>query len=112
MKFNLESYDDLGKCTFAPKHYYDTATDHIYECEFNEETKEIIRNEIEIDSLETLFKYLWGSPWCVTSDKNGTHYMYGKDPKPWWYLPRELGWKKFCEERLPEVKAKILEDNK
>ena len=113
MKFNLESFNDLGKCTFSPKHVFDTTTDRIFECTFDEANKEIIKEEIKIDSLETLFKYLWASPWAATGTKNyGTDYFYGKDPKPWWELPREQSWKKFCEERLDAVKEAIRNDNR
>lgn len=111
MKFNLESFNDLGRAGFGPNHTFDTDTDHIYECEMDGTA--IIRHEIPINKVEDLFPYLWAHPWCSTGGKNyGTDYMYVMHPKPWWESDRDKCWKKFCEERLDAVKEAIRNDNR
>ena len=113
MKFNLESFNDLGRAGFGPNHTFDTERDRIFECTFNKDANEIIKDEVTIGKVEDLFPYLWSHPWAATGGKDyGTDYFYGKDPKPWWCSERDKGWKKFCEERLPAVKEAILNDNR
>ena len=112
MRFNLENYDDLGKCVGPWREFFDTEVDHIYVSSLDKDGK-LISEELPVNSLEDLFKYLWAIPWlCTYSKDKGLSVCFGrKEPEPWWNSERERGWKNYCEERWDEVKNKIRKDN-
>lgn len=92
MVFNLNNFNDLGKCSYGTLFdVFDTNKQHIY-LFTGKDLNDFV--EIKITQLSDLFKFLWCIP-CVSTDDSA----YFHSTKEWWIVENEDTIKKFSKKQ-------------
>ena len=115
MKIKLSSFRDLGKCSYATlMDEFDTEKNHIYLLDNSESyAKQFLEQlEVKITSVEDLFPYLWAIPCVHVSDKESGSKSWFSYTGTWWDKLYPHYHNDYRNERLVEVKAKLIEENK